>query len=177
MILIDTGCGGNNYIEYVTKHVNTKKLPYLVVCTHVHFDHIGANYQFEKEIEPSKRFSWLISIECLGICMGSNNKKFTENYEINSLSLAHSTTVKNFTITRWLSEGDRIYLDDKNAREEEALEVLFTPGHTPDSISLVAPFDKRIFIGDILCTFYANFYSYTRSFYCNSFRFHRKLIE
>lgn len=86
--------------------------------------------------------------------MGSNNKTFTENYEINSLSLAHSTSVKKFTITRWLSEGDKIYLDDKNPSEEKALEVIFTPGHTPDSISLIAPFDKRIFVGDIICIFY-----------------------
>lgn len=55
MILIDTGCGGGNYVEYVTKQVNVNKLPYLVICTHVHFDHIGANYQFNStEANPGR---------------------------------------------------------------------------------------------------------------------------
>eukprot|EP00808_Paulinella_micropora_P021723 g79939.t1 len=45
VVLIDTGCpkssqqpDGEEYREFVTKHLNPKKLPYLVVCTHVHFD-------------------------------------------------------------------------------------------------------------------------------------------
>lgn len=36
----------------------------------------------------------------------------------------------------WLDEGSRVYLDEDHPTERESLEVLHTPGHTPDSISL-----------------------------------------
>ena len=36
----------------------------------------------------------------------------------------------------WLDEGARIYLNDEEPTDEESLEILHTPGHTPDSISL-----------------------------------------
>lgn len=36
----------------------------------------------------------------------------------------------------WLDEGSRIFLDEDHPTERESLEVLHTPGHTPDSISL-----------------------------------------
>lgn len=36
----------------------------------------------------------------------------------------------------WLDEGARIYLNDDEPTDEESLEILHTPGHTPDSISL-----------------------------------------
>lgn len=54
-------------------------------------------------------------------------------------------------MTKWLEEGEVIYLNDSNPSQEEALEVIFTPGHTPDSIALYAPFDRRIFVGDTIC--------------------------
>lgn len=56
-----------------------------------------------------------------------------------------------FTVTRWLNEGDLIYLNDSQPSKEWALEVLFTPGHTPDSIALFAPFNQRLFVGDTIC--------------------------
>lgn len=36
----------------------------------------------------------------------------------------------------WLDEGTRIYLNEEDPTEQESLEILHTPGHTPDSISL-----------------------------------------
>lgn len=44
-----------------------------------------------------------------------------------------------------------IYLNDANPTREEALEVIFTPGHTSDSIALYYPAEKKIFVGDTLC--------------------------
>merc|ERR1712060_1006247 len=34
--------------------------------------------------------------------------------------------------------------------DHEALEVLYTPGHTPDSISLYLPAENRLFTGDLI---------------------------
>jgi len=58
--------------------------------------------------------------------------------------------ISNFCVTDWLDEGHRIYLDDENPTEAESLEVLHTPGHTPDSISLYYPAENRIFTGDLI---------------------------
>jgi len=142
-ILIDTGCGTSDYFSFLNSKVNTNKLPYLVICTHVHFDHVGGNFQFTGS-------------SCLGICMGGQNKIFTQNYEINSLAMAHSgARVKEFAVTRWLNEGDLIYLDEKDQSKQNSLEVIFTPGHTPDSIALFARWDNRIFVGDTIYPFTA----------------------
>ena len=45
-ILIDSGCGTGDYRDFVTTRINKSRLPYLVISTHVHFDHIGANHRF-----------------------------------------------------------------------------------------------------------------------------------
>jgi glyoxylase-like metal-dependent hydrolase (beta-lactamase superfamily II) len=45
-ILIDSGCGSGDYRDFVTTRINKARLPYLVISTHVHFDHIGANHRF-----------------------------------------------------------------------------------------------------------------------------------
>lgn len=84
--------------------------------------------------------------------MSGANQVFSQNYEINSLAMAHSgAKVKQFNVTRWLQEGDLIYLDDKNPTKDFALQVILTPGHTPDSMALWFAADQRLFTGD---TFY-----------------------
>ncbi len=55
--------------------------------------------------------------------MGANDEKFTSNYEINSLSMAHNCRVRDFTVSRWLKEGDLIYLDDARPEKNNSLEV------------------------------------------------------
>jgi len=145
-ILIDSGCGTADYRDFVTSRINKKNLPYLVINTHVHFDHVGGNHCFCGSRKSG----------CIDICMGCRDKKFTQNYEINSLALAHNgMKVKDFSVSRWLNEGDLIYLDDKNPTKEGALEVIFTPGHTSDSISLYAHWEKRLFVGDTIYPFTA----------------------
>jgi glyoxylase-like metal-dependent hydrolase (beta-lactamase superfamily II) len=59
-------------------------------------------------------------------------------------SKAYST--KPFHITRWLHDGDKIDLGGRT------LQVIGTPGHTPDSIALLDEKNGLLFTGD---TFYA----------------------
>ena len=63
-VIVDTGCGGGDLRGFLDARVNPGGLPYVVVCTHVHFDHVGANHQFAG----------------CPIAMGNANPKFTENY-------------------------------------------------------------------------------------------------
>eukprot|EP00003_Mantamonas_plastica_P009830 TRINITY_DN19206_c0_g1_i1.p1 TRINITY_DN19206_c0_g1~~TRINITY_DN19206_c0_g1_i1.p1 ORF type:complete len:485 (+),score=140.92 TRINITY_DN19206_c0_g1_i1:1091-2545(+) len=143
-ILIDTGTGRSNFREFVSANLNPDSLPYLVICTHVHFDHVGCNYLFSGEN----------ATDVIDICMGERDTKFTNNYGITSLCMAHNCVTKDFTVTKWLQEGDLIYFDDANPSKRNSLEVLFTPGHTSDSISLYDHRDIRLFVGD-------TFYPYT----------------
>jgi len=143
-ILIDTGCGTADYRDFVSSTINKKNLPYLVINTHVHFDHVGGNH----------RFCGAHKAGCVDLCMGCRDKTFSQNYEVNSLAMAHGgAQVKNYAVSRWLQEGDLIYLDDKNPTKQNSLEVVFIPGHTPDSIALYAHWEKRLFIGDHLYPF------------------------
>merc|ERR1712028_91737 len=45
-VVIDTGCGTGNLCTFVTETINTAGLPYHVLNTHVHFDHVGGNNDF-----------------------------------------------------------------------------------------------------------------------------------
>jgi len=89
--------------------------------------------------------------------MAGNAKTFSQNYEINSLAMAHpGASVRQFTVTRWLEENDIIYLDD-NDKDNRAnqISVLFTPGHTPDSCAYWYPAGRRLFTGDTIYPFTA----------------------
>jgi glyoxylase-like metal-dependent hydrolase (beta-lactamase superfamily II) len=60
--------------------------------------------------------------------------------------------VRDFKVTRWLHDGDVIHLDDEDkGNPSKVLQVLFTPGHTLDSISLFHYGERRLFLADLLC--------------------------
>jgi glyoxylase-like metal-dependent hydrolase (beta-lactamase superfamily II) len=81
--------------------------------------------------------------------MGGAARSFSENYALTSLAPAFGVAVRPFTVTRWLRSGDVVELG-RGPDDPFRLEVLETPGHTTDSISLVARWDGRIFCGDLL---------------------------
>ena len=151
VVLIDTGCpvkeGGRTYKSYLDEHVNPESLPYLVLCTHVHFDHIGGNCEFCRGGPGGVAGS--------EVWMSGASKAFTENYATTSLAAAHGVEVAPFAVSRWLEDGERIAIVSSAAASGgggngEYLEVLHTPGHTPDSVALYYPAADRIFIGDSL---------------------------
>ena len=135
VVLIDSGTGSNSYLEWLKtsspeelrKAVSTGSLT--LMSTHIHFDHVGENWKFP------------------GACLMSGAAKaFTRNSEITSLAQAFpGTHLIAFEVSRWLNDGDRIEVDPSIP-----LEVLQTPGHTPDSLSLFLACDRLLFIGDLL---------------------------
>jgi glyoxylase-like metal-dependent hydrolase (beta-lactamase superfamily II) len=48
-----------------------------------------------------------------------------------------------FKVTKWMKEGDKIDLGDKE------LEIIHTPGHTPDSVCFLERHERLLFTGDI----------------------------
>ena len=136
VVVIDTGTGARNFKAYVDAHYNPAGKPYVVVNTHVHFDHTGGNKDFAGQDDVAE------------IAMSSADQTFTNNSEITSLCLAHSRPSPVLGITRWLDDGDHVYLDAANPVLQNSLQVIHTPGHTSDSIALYLRPEGRLFIGD-----------------------------
>jgi glyoxylase-like metal-dependent hydrolase (beta-lactamase superfamily II) len=140
-ILFDTGMGISN-IKAVVEELT--KLPVSVVNSHTHNDHVGDNWRFSEVYGMPTDFtrtnakgSTADAQAELGpgqVC-GSLPKGFDPK----------SYRTKAFLISHWLHDGDKLDLGDR------MLEVISTPGHTPDSIALLDEGNSLLFTGD---TFY-----------------------
>jgi len=138
--LIDTGNGIGDIKKLVA---GLTDLPVMVVNTHTHGDHIGGNYQF-KEVAAyetdfgKEREKKGQSKEQMGHYLDGDMvwKPFPSYFD------ADTWRIHPFKVTRWLKDGDKI---DLGGRE---LEVIFTPGHSPDSICLLDRANKIFWTGD-----------------------------
>ncbi len=72
----------DDFRAFVTATINVAGLPYLVVCSHVHFDHVGGNHRFSSRGDGA-------GPGCLGIYMGGRKPAFTENYPLTSCCASH----------------------------------------------------------------------------------------
>jgi len=137
-MLFDTGMGIGD-LRAVTAQLT--RLPIVVLNSHTHDDHVGDNWQFDKVYSMDTAFSRKSArgsrddaqdeIKAGEIC-GALPSGFDRN--------AYAT--RPWKISAWIHDGSRIDLGGRS------LEVLATPGHTPDAISL---FDRGLgllFTGD-----------------------------
>lgn len=137
-LLFDTGMGIGNIKEVVEKLTT---LPVSVLNSHTHNDHVGDNWRFNDIYGMDTAFTRAnargsktdaqAELAPGEIC-GSLPKGFD--------SKAYST--KPFRITHWLNGGDKINLGGRT------LEVIATPGHTPDAIALFDAQNRLLFTGD-----------------------------
>jgi glyoxylase-like metal-dependent hydrolase (beta-lactamase superfamily II) len=129
--IIDPGMYDENEIEAVTLYITEKQLkPQAIINTHAHLDHIfGAQALMDKYNIP----------------FGMHEK------ELPVLNRG-SETAAMFGI-RWndvpkpsffIKEGEPLQLGD------DALQVFFTPGHSPGSISFYYPKGNWLIAGDVL---------------------------
>lgn len=112
---------------------------YVVICTHNHFDHVGGAAGFAGS----------------EICMGKQNPTYSKNLEVTSLAAGVGARVKPFEVTRWLEDGDEVWLDDSDRSRFNRLSVHFTPGHALDHIAVFFERELRLFVGDTLYPFTA----------------------
>ena len=160
-LLFDTGLGIGK-ISAVVAHLTP--LPVTVINSHTHFDHVGGNAEFKDVWNRDLAFT-------------SKNARGQGNaYSQDALAperlcgpLPAGVKPNSYSIRPWksthsLRDGEQLDLGGRT------LEVLFTPGHTPDSLSLLDRKNGLLFTGD---TFYpgpiylfvpeTDFAAYTRS--------------
>jgi len=138
--LVDTGNGIGN-IKGVLEELTD--LPTMVVNTHAHFDHTGGNWAFEevalydhpfaRERIKGRPHSEVGSFLGDGMVWKPLPKDIDPN----------TWYTKPYKVTQWMKEGDKIDLGGKQ------LEAIHTPGHTPDSVSLLESRERLLFTGDI----------------------------
>ena len=137
-LLFDTGMGISD-IHKLTAQLT--HLPIIILNSHTHNDHVGDNWQFETVYGMDTDFtranakgSRQDAKEELGpgmIC-GDLPKGFDSK----------SYATRPWKISRFLHDHDKIDLGGRT------LEVLSTPGHTPDAISLLDRAHGLLFTGD-----------------------------
>jgi glyoxylase-like metal-dependent hydrolase (beta-lactamase superfamily II) len=137
-LLFDTGMGISD-IKQVTAELT--KLPIIVLNSHTHDDHVGGNWQFDtiygmytdftRKNARGSREDAQAEITPDQIC-GALPKGFD----------AKAYATRPWTITAKLHDGDHFDLGGR------IIEVIATPGHTPDAIALIDRANGLLFTGD-----------------------------
>ncbi|KAJ6619695.1 Metallo-hydrolase/oxidoreductase [Mycena sp. CBHHK59/15] len=150
ILIIDTGCGGATldpdieikslriYIEQVKLDCNGgvplnegKRMQYVVVTTHCHYDHIRASCSNDSRILVSSHAPSFISdlnLPTHSLCKNLGIK--TPSYS--PILVPHSYAIHSSTFVPL------------------GVSVLHTPGHTPDELALFDAAEKMLYVGDSL---------------------------
>jgi glyoxylase-like metal-dependent hydrolase (beta-lactamase superfamily II) len=141
-ILFDTGLGIGDMKKLVSE---LTPLETNVINSHTHYDHVGGDYQFQKIYGIDTEFSR----------KNSTGKPHEEMKGVVSEGAIWKPTpagfskeryaVRPFQITGTIKSGEIFDLGDRR------LEIIFTPGHSPDSLCLIDRKNRLLFTGD---TFY-----------------------
>lgn len=137
-ILFDTGMGISNVKKIVAE---LTKLPIIVLNSHTHDDHVGGNWQFDSVYSMDTEFS---RTNAKGsrtdaqeeIGPGQICGDLPKNFD------AKSYETKPWRIAKYIHNGDKLDLGGRT------IEIIATPGHTPDAISLLDRANGLLFTGD-----------------------------
>lgn len=137
-LLFDTGMGMSD-MKKLTAELT--KLPIVVLNSHTHDDHVGDNWEFDtiyamdtdfaRKNAQGSREDAQAEVTPDQIC-GTLPKGFDP----------HAYTTRPWKITNYTRDGDRFDLGGRT------LEVIATPGHTPDAISLIDRANALLLTGD-----------------------------
>jgi glyoxylase-like metal-dependent hydrolase (beta-lactamase superfamily II) len=138
-VLFDTGMGIGN-IKQVVEHLT--RLPVSVVNSHTHNDHVGDNWRFSSVYGMDTAFTRKSAEGSIADAKAEIAPDMLCGPLPAGFNAATYRT-RPFRITNWLHGGDKIDLGSR------VLEVIATPGHTPDSISLWDAKNGLLFTGDM----------------------------
>src|SRR5580704_19077995 len=141
-LLFDTGLGIGD-INRVVRSLTA--LPIVVLNSHTHNDHVGDNWEFNDVYGMDTDFTRLnakgSSVDAQAeLVPGSVCGQLPAGFD------AKSYSTRPFHVTRWIHDGDTVDLGNR------VLQVISTPGHTPDAICLLDRKNGLLFTGD---NFYA----------------------
>ncbi len=140
-LLFDTGLGVGRISEVVRQ---LTKLPITVLNSHTHFDHTGGNAEFQDILGMDTDYTRR-SAEG-GLDPFARDLLEPERLCGTPPKGVHGPApTRAFHITRFIHDGEPIDLGGR------VLEVVATPGHTPDSLCLADRTNGLLFTGD---TFY-----------------------
>jgi glyoxylase-like metal-dependent hydrolase (beta-lactamase superfamily II) len=125
-LLFDTGPGIYS-IRAVVQSITS--LPVLVIPSHLHFDHVGDLQEFD-DVR-------LLDTPAL-------RSQVHDGYFIEPPSQYLLRATNRFHVSGWIADGQTIDLGGRRIR------LISTPGHTPDSVSLIDASHTRLFTGDIV---------------------------
>ena len=137
-LLFDTGMGISD-IKKLALELTTS--PIVVLNSHTHNDHVGGNWQFDTiygmDTDFTRKNAKGSSEDAQAeIAPGEICGTLPKGFD------AKSYATKPWTIARFLQGHDRIDLGERN------LEVIATPGHSPDAVSLLDRANGLLFTGD-----------------------------
>lgn len=137
-LLWDTGMGIGNLKALTAK---LTRLPIAVLNSHTHDDHVGDNWRFSTVYSMDTEFS---RRDALGSKQGAQAE--IEPGEICGRLPAgfdpKAYATRPWKISSFVHDGEWIDLGGRR------LQVVATPGHTPDAVSLFDPGDRLLFTGD-----------------------------
>jgi glyoxylase-like metal-dependent hydrolase (beta-lactamase superfamily II) len=137
-LLFDTGMGISDPHKLVT---GLTKLPIIVLNSHTHNDHVGGNWQFDTIYSMDTGFSrqnarGSVADAQAELSPGQICGDLPKNFD------PKSYRTKPWTITKYVHDGDILDLGNRT------IEILSTPGHTPDAITLFDRANALLFTGD-----------------------------
>lgn len=154
LLLSDTGCGGHelspsikvtslrSYLETYPISSNSDrplnpsgKLPYLIICTHCHFDHILGIPHF-------------VTAECdTTILASSYNPSFiTDDLPTHSVCRYLNIPTPSYKVSYWADHLEAITYKSVPLN----IQILHTPGHTPDELAWYDSTERHLYVGDTL---------------------------
>lgn len=137
-LLFDTGMGISD-IHKVVSELTT--LPVVVLNSHTHNDHVGGNWQFETVYSMDTDFSrqnakGSVADALAEIAPGEICGELPPNFD------PKSYRTRPWKISKYVRDGEIFDLGGRS------IELIATPGHTPDAITLFDRANQLLFTGD-----------------------------
>ena len=130
-IIVDPGCYDNRECLQLADFISDNKLkPVKLVNTHCHLDHVFGN-------------GFIADTFSLKPEISKQEKPVLDSYLISAKQYGFEAAPSPQPVA-YLSEGDKITFGNST------LEIFFTPGHSPGSITLYSPAQKFMIAGDVL---------------------------
>ena len=137
-VLFDTGMGISDLKKVIAQ---LTKLPIVLLNSHTHNDHVGDNWEFSRIYAMDTDFT---RQNALGSRLDAQAEIMPDQIcgALPNGFDAKAYATRPWRITAYTHDGDRFDLGGRT------LEVIATPGHTPDAISLFDRANGLLFTGD-----------------------------